>query len=54
MGRPEPGNYLLHVGALAGGPPEELASFYGEAGTLGTAPWSPDGTRLLFVSREPE
>jgi hypothetical protein len=54
MGRPEPGNYLLHVGALDGGAPEELASFYGEPGTLGTSPWSPDGTQLVFVSREPE
>jgi TolB protein len=54
LGRPEPGSYLLHVGALDGGAPEELASFYGEPGTLGTAPWSPDGRQLVFVSREPE
>lgn len=52
-GRPEPGDYLLRVAPLAGGALEELASFFGEAGTLGTAPWSPDGKRLVFVSREP-
>jgi hypothetical protein len=54
MGRPDPGDYLLRVGALDGGAPEELANFYGEPGTLGTAPWSPDGKQLVFVSREPE
>jgi TolB protein len=53
MGRPEPGDYLLRVGALNGGTSEELARFYGEPGTLGTAPWSPDGRQLVFVSREP-
>jgi hypothetical protein len=52
-GRPEPGDYLLRVGALAGGETRELARFYGEAGALGTAPWSPEGRRLVFVSREP-
>jgi Tol biopolymer transport system component len=51
--RPEPGDYLLHVAPLAGGAIEELARFYGEPGTLGTAPWSPDGKQLVFVSREP-
>lgn len=53
-GRPEPGDYLLRVAPLAGGKVEELASFHGDAGTLGTAPWSPDGKQLVFVSREPE
>jgi hypothetical protein len=53
-GRPTPGDYLLRVAPLAGGAPEELARYYGEAGTLGAAPWSPDGSRLVFVSREPE
>jgi len=53
-GRPQRGDYLLRVAALAGGAPEELASFFGEAGTLGTAPWSPDGKQLVFASREPE
>jgi TolB protein len=53
-GRPAPGDYLLRVTPLAGGASEELAGFYGEPGTLGTAPWSPDGRRLVFVSREPE
>ena len=54
MGRPDPGDYLLRAGALDGGATEELASFYGEPGTLGTAPWSPDGKQLVFVSREPQ
>ncbi len=53
-GRPEPGDYLLRVTPLAGGASEELARFYGEAGTLGTSPWSADGKRLVFVSREPD
>lgn len=53
-GRPGSGDYLLRAAPLAGGAPQELASFYGEAGTLGTAPWSPDGKQLVFVSREPE
>ena len=52
-GRPEPGDYLLRVGPLEGGEPRVVAGFYGEAGAIGTAPWSPDGKRLVFVSREP-
>lgn len=52
-GRPEAGDYLLRVAPLAGGAADELARFYGEPGTLGTAPWSPDGRQLVFVSREP-
>ena len=52
-GHPEPGDYLLRVAPLAGGALDELASYFGEAGTLGTAPWSPDGKQLVFVSREP-
>jgi len=54
QGRPGPGDYLLRVAPLTGGAIDELASFYGDAGALGTAPWSPDGKRLVFVSREPE
>lgn len=53
-GRPGPGDYLLRVAALSGDAAEELATFYGEPGALGTAPWSPDGKQLVFVSREPE
>ena len=52
-GRPEPGDYLLRVAPLTGDALDVLAGFYGDAGTLGTAPWSPDGKRLVFVSREP-
>ena len=54
MGRPQPGDYLLRVTPLAGGTPEVLASFYGGPGALGTAPWSPDGKQIVFVSREPQ
>jgi hypothetical protein len=38
-GRPD---YLLGVAPLVGSATEELASFFDEAGTLGTAPRSPD------------
>ncbi len=53
-GRPGPGDYLLRSNPLAGGAVRELAQFFGDGGALGTAPWSPDGSRLVFVSREPE
>jgi TolB protein len=53
-GRPAPGDYLLRSVPLAGGDARELAQFFGDGGALGTAPWSPDGSRLVFVSREPK
>lgn len=53
FGRPEPGDYLLRVAPLTGDSLEAVASYFGDAGTLGTAPWSPDGKQLVFVSREP-
>jgi hypothetical protein len=52
-GRPGIGDYLLRASPHGGGEPRELAQFYGDGGALGTAPWSPDGKRLVFVSREP-
>jgi hypothetical protein len=53
-GRPAPGDYLLRSSPYGGGEPRELAQFYGDGGALGAAPWSPDGQKLVFVSREPE
>lgn len=61
-GKPVAGDYLLREmpfdGAdevsKNGGEPRELARFYGGTGSLGPAPWSPDGKQLVFVSREPE
>jgi hypothetical protein len=52
-GRPAAGDYLLRSAPFAGGDARDLAHFYGDGGALGTAPWSPDGKRLVFVSREP-
>lgn len=53
-GRPLPGDYLLRASPSGGGAARELAQLYGDDSVLGTAPWSPDGKRLVFVSREPE
>jgi TolB protein len=53
-GKPVAGDYLLREMPIDGGEPRELARFYGGPGALGPAPWSPDGKRLVFVSREPE
>jgi TolB protein len=53
-GRPGPGDYLLLQSPLAGGDDRVLAQFHGGAGSLGISPFSPDGKRLVFVSREPE
>jgi TolB protein len=52
-GRPAAGDYLLRSAPFAGGAARDLARFFGDGGALGTAPWSPDGKRLVFVSREP-
>jgi len=52
--RMAPGNYLLREMPALGGAARELASFYGGPGSIGASPWSPDGTRLVFVSREPD
>lgn len=53
-GRPGAGDYLLTQRQLADGTERVLAQFYGGAGSLGIAPWSADGKRIIFVSREPE
>lgn len=52
-GLPVAGDYLLRSAPYGGGEARELARLYGDDGVLGTAPWSPDGKRLVFVSREP-
>ena len=48
------GDYLLALNPLAGGETRVLAQFYGGMGSLGISPWSPDGKRVVFVSREPD
>ena len=48
------GDYLLSQNPLAGGETRVLAQFHGDMGSLGISPWSPDGKRIVFVSREPE
>lgn len=53
-GKPAAGDYLLVQQPLSGGDQRVLAEFYGGPGSLGIAPWSPDGTLLVFVSREPD
>ena len=51
-GRPAPADYRLM--SIDGAEPRELARFHGDHGALGISPWSPDGKRLVFVSREPD
>jgi hypothetical protein len=53
-GRPAAGDYLLTQRSLADGRERVLAQFYGGAGSLGIAPWSADGRRVIFASREHE
>lgn len=48
------GDYLLMLRTLSGGDQRALAHFYGGPGSLGLAPWSPDGKRVVFMSQEPE
>lgn len=52
-GRPGAGDYLLLQKPLDGGEERELAWFPGGAGSLGISPWSADGKRVVFVTREP-
>jgi TolB protein len=52
-GKPGTGDYLLMLMPLAEGDERVLAQFYGGPGSLGISPWSPDGKRVVFVSREP-
>lgn len=53
-GKPAPGDYLLTQRTLADDAERVLAQFHGGMGSLGIAPWSPDGKRVVFASREPE
>jgi len=52
--KPAMGDYLLRELPIDGGEPRELARFFGGPGALGPSPWSADGKRLVFVSREPD
>ena len=53
-GKPPPSDYLLVQRSLANGSERVLAQFHGGMGSLGVAPWSADGKRVVFASREPE
>lgn len=53
-GRAGAGDYLLIRRPLAEGEERVLAEFHGDASSLGISPWSPDGQRVVFMSREPE
>jgi hypothetical protein len=53
-GNPVDGDYLLRAIPVTTGDPRDLAHFVGGPGSFGVSPWSPDGTRIVFVSREPE
>jgi hypothetical protein len=53
-GKPGAGDYLLTQQTCEGGAPRVLAAFFGGQGSLGISPWSPDGKRIVFVSREPD
>lgn len=48
------GDYLLMFRPLEGGQERPLAQLYGGPGSLGLSPWSPDGKRVVFMSREPD
>ena len=52
-GNPVDGDYLLRVIPATTGEARDLAQFVGGPGSFGVSPWSPDGTRIVFVSREP-
>jgi TolB protein len=53
-GKAGDGDYLLALNPIAGGETRVLAHFHGGMGSLGVSPWSPDGKRVVFASREPE
>ncbi len=48
------GDYLLLQRPLSRVDERVLAHFHGGPGSLGLSPWSPDGKRVVFMSREPE
>ena len=52
-GKAPDGDYLLTQRSLADGGRRVLARFHGGTGSLGISPWSADGKRIVFVSREP-
>jgi len=49
-GHPPPGEYVLRLLPVAGGPPRELARFTGGNGSLNVPCWSRDSTRVAFAA----
>ena len=49
-GHPAEKDVTLRLMPLAGGEPEVLAKLYGGQGTLNVPSWSPDSSRVAFVS----
>lgn len=49
-GHPPPGEYVLRLLPVAGGPPRELIRFSGGNGSLNVPCWSPDSARVAFAS----
>lgn len=52
-GHPPDGMYSLRLLPTAGGPPREIARFYGGNGSLNVPCWSKDSTQIAFASLEP-
>lgn len=49
-GHPADRNVVLRLMPLAGGTPRVIATLFGGQGTLNVPSWSPDSTRIAFVS----
>ena len=52
-GHPADQNVVLRLMPLAGGKPKVIATLFGGQGTLNVPSWSPDSTRIAFVSYRP-
>ncbi len=52
-GHPPDGDYFLRLIPAAGGPPREIARFYGGNGCFNIPCWSRDSTRIAYATFEP-
>ena len=52
-GHPPDGDYFLRLMPATGGEPREIARFYGGNGTFNVPSWSPDSSRIAYVTQEP-